>query len=109
MSDVPKFSIKEYMETKGVYLNGDSGRRKVLCPFHGDTNPSATVDLDGDWFNCFACEAKGDVLDLIQRDEGVDFETALAEAKARFGEGSVRVRATVGGGHNPYSFRIFEV
>lgn len=42
--------------------NMSKTRATIVCPFHPDRNPSATVNLDLDnqrvplgWFNCFAC------------------------------------------------------
>lgn len=49
----------------------------VVCPFHGDTKPSMTVNLDGRHF-CFGCDATGHYLvDLIQRLEGCTSWKAL--------------------------------
>ncbi len=50
---------------------------KTLCPFHGDSHPSAAVSYDLDAFNCFACGVKGDVISIIRHEEEVSF----AEAK----------------------------
>lgn len=51
----------------------------ALCPFHDDTNPSLSINLKTGLFNCFACEAKGDVFAFYQRRHGCDFKTALNE------------------------------
>ena len=32
---------------------------KVICPFHDDTDPSLSINLEDGWFNCFSCGAKG--------------------------------------------------
>lgn len=40
---------------------------KVICPFHGDKNPSMLIDLDNARFYCFGCEAHGSTYDLIKR------------------------------------------
>ena len=29
---------------------------KVLCPFHNDTNPSATINVEKDLFHCWVCK-----------------------------------------------------
>lgn len=37
-----------------------SSTQKIVCPFHGDVNPSLLVNLeDGNWF-CFGCNLAGD-------------------------------------------------
>lgn len=40
---------------------------KVICPFHGDKNPSMLIDLDNAKYYCFGCEAHGGTYDLIRR------------------------------------------
>jgi hypothetical protein len=61
------------------------------CPYHDDTHPSAGIFQTevGDWFfKCQSCQAKGDVWDIIARNEGKDvsevIKTARNEAGARF-------------------------
>lgn len=39
---------------------------KVICPFHNDRNPSLHIDDSLGLFHCFACGAKGSVIDFEQ-------------------------------------------
>lgn len=39
---------------------------KYLCPFHQDKHPSLSINPKTDRFNCFACGAKGDLIDFVQ-------------------------------------------
>jgi DNA primase len=32
---------------------------KVICPFHDDTHPSLSINLEDGWYKCHACGAKG--------------------------------------------------
>ena len=32
---------------------------KVKCPFHDDTRPSLSINLEEGWYRCFTCGAKG--------------------------------------------------
>ncbi|MCK6467084.1 MAG: phage/plasmid primase, P4 family [Candidatus Brocadia sinica] len=50
-----------------------------LCPFHDDTNPSLSVNVESGLFRCFSCDAKGDIFTFYQRFKDVDFPTALRE------------------------------
>lgn len=48
-------------------LEGRVGRRRqwnMLCPVHSDTSPSCDVDLDTGYWNCFSCDAAGDIVEL---------------------------------------------
>lgn len=43
------------------------GRRATgLCPFHEDTHPSLSIDLERGLFHCFACGAGGDVIRFVE-------------------------------------------
>lgn len=40
---------------------------KVVCPFHGDKNPSMLINLDEANFYCFGCGAHGGAYELIKQ------------------------------------------
>lgn len=50
-----------------------------LCPFHDDTKPSLSVNIESGLFRCFACDIKGDIFTFYQQYKDVDFPTALKE------------------------------
>lgn len=39
---------------------------KVICPFHGDKNPSMLINLDESNFYCFGCGVKGSTNELVK-------------------------------------------
>lgn len=47
-------------------LEGEKRRREfyILCPSHNDHEPSASVNLDTGYWNCWSCKAGGDLADL---------------------------------------------
>jgi CHC2-type zinc finger protein len=47
-----------------------------LCPFHAEKTASFFVNEDKGFFHCFGCQAKGDVIDFIQRLDGLGFRDA---------------------------------
>jgi len=49
------------------------------CPFHADRSPSFKVDVPGNFFKCFGCDAKGDALTFVEKLDGVGFADALRE------------------------------
>jgi len=62
----------------------DLGARRdvmVACPLpgHDDETPSMIVHIDTDRFHCFGCGAHGDVLELVERLEGVTSLSRAAE------------------------------
>ncbi|MCD8166921.1 MAG: CHC2 zinc finger domain-containing protein [Bacteroides sp.] len=56
-------------------MEGRPGRG--LYPFHDDKHPSLVVDRKRQRFICFACGAKGDVIEFVQRIEGCSLRQAL--------------------------------
>lgn len=50
---------------------------KMLCPFHEDRQPSASVNYSRDRFRCHTCGVAGDSIDLAMRVYGCSFRQAL--------------------------------
>lgn len=48
--------------------------RKILCPFHWDHNPSASLNEDRGLFRCFVCgdDRAMDILDIAMKEELFD-------------------------------------
>lgn len=47
-----------------------------LCPFHGDKNPSFSVDLKKGMYKCFSCGAEGNYINFRAQLEGKDTKEA---------------------------------
>ena len=76
--------LGDVVEAAGVRLRGRGRVRQGVCPFHDEAEGSFTVYGDTERFHCFGCGATGDVLDFIQRTEGL----SLPEAIQRLGGGA---------------------
>ena len=59
-------------------LRGRGRVRQGVCPFHDENEGSFTVYADSERFYCFGCGLGGDVLDFIQRAEGLSLPEAIA-------------------------------
>lgn len=55
------------------------------CPFHDENTPSFKVNPVDNLYYCFGCQAKGDVLTIVQEKEGLGFPEALESLADRFG------------------------
>lgn len=62
-----------------------SGWQSIKCPFHGDTNASASVHVDRGKFHCFGCGIYEDLIGLL-RLEGMDYAEAKRTAEKDYGE-----------------------
>ena len=71
--------LGDTVEAAGVRLRGRGRVRQGVCPFHDENEGSFTVYADSERFYCFGCGLGGDVLDFIQRAEGL----SLPEAATR--------------------------
>ncbi len=71
--------LGDLVEASGVRLGGEGRRvRQGLCPFHEEREGSFTVYADTERWYCFGCGAGGDVLDFVQRRDGIGLPEALS-------------------------------
>ena len=62
------------------------GREYVgLCPFHAEKTPSFSLNAEKGVWHCYGCQAGGDLFKFVERNENVDFPTALRMLAARAG------------------------
>lgn len=62
-----------------------NGWEPIRCPYHDDTNASASVHLEKGAFKCHACDISGDAIKLIMHYEGVSFTDAVRMATEVYG------------------------
>ncbi len=60
-----------------------SARGSGLCPFHDDHHPSFSVNDEGNYWHCFACNTGGSIIDFWMQKQGCDFVTAVRELVAQ--------------------------
>ena len=77
--------MADVVEAAGVPLRGRGRVRQAACPFHEEAEGSFTVYADTERFHCFGCGATGDVLDFIQRTEGLTLPEAIQRLGALLG------------------------
>ena len=79
-----RVNISELIE-QYVHLQKAGQNYKGLCPFHNERTPSFSVSEERQMFYCFGCGAGGDVVDFVQRIEGLDFTGAMTLLAERVG------------------------
>lgn len=85
MPSIPDSFIDEVRERVdlvaliGRYINlKKAGSRYTgVCPFHGDTDPSLSVNPDRGFWYCFGCQAGGDAISFVRQKEGLEFVEAI--------------------------------
>lgn len=73
-------SVKQAAEHYGLKVNRNS---MACCPFHNDRHPS--LKLNEEYFFCFGCGAKGDVIDFVARLFNLSSYEAAQKLAADFG------------------------
>ncbi len=80
--DIPALKARhplgDTVEASGVRLRGRGRVRQGVCPFHDEAEGSFTVYENSQRFWCFGCGAGGDVLDFVQKAEGLTLPEAIA-------------------------------
>jgi len=62
-------------------LRNTGRRRNVVCPWHGDTNPSMVIYPDTNSYYCFGCSRSGQgAIDFVL-ESGCSFKEAMEELK----------------------------
>ena len=64
------------IRSRGVALKPAGGDLLGLCPFHEDTNPSLHVTPRTRLWRCMSCHATGNVIQFVQKFDGVSFRHA---------------------------------
>lgn len=70
---------------KEVKLKRTGSGYKGLCPFHNEKTPSFSVNEQGQFFNCFGCGRKGDVLRFVMDYYKLSFREAVDKLCSEYG------------------------
>lgn len=90
-----KQSAPQIEEVIGRYVQLTRKGKSLLglCPFHEDHHPSLAVNPEKQYFTCFACGEKGDVIYFLQKIEGVSFGEAVKKLKVE--NGKLKIKSEV--------------
>ena len=57
-------------------LNGQLRKQNVVCPFHADTEPSCSLDLETGLYFCHSCQEGGDTFKFYMKSHNCSFTVA---------------------------------
>jgi DNA primase len=77
--------LPELMRSYGIELKPVGRNLTAICPWHEDTEASLVVNPEKQLYNCFGCDAKGDVLSFLQAQEQLSFQQAVMRLRALAG------------------------
>lgn len=70
---------------RDVNLKKSGSGYKGLCPFHNEKTPSFSVNERDQYFHCFGCHAKGDVISYVMQRQGLTFMEAVEKLADEYG------------------------
>ncbi|MCB1061578.1 MAG: hypothetical protein KDN20_01500 [Verrucomicrobiae bacterium] len=77
-----RHSMVRLLQERGIEVKHSGANFSAICPFHEEKTPSLTIFPDNHGF-CFGCETHVDVIDLVQKLDGVNFREACVKLGAR--------------------------
>ena len=78
---------ESYYRAMGVEGKGKAnsdGWILAVCPLHGDSDPSLSINLKHGGFQCFGCNEKGDLIKFHSLLHRMTFTDALDDLARRF-------------------------
>lgn len=78
----PERYYRSVLDWKGK-ANSD-GWILAVCPLHGDSDPSLSINLKHGGFHCFGCGEKGDLIVFHAKLNRMTFADAMADLARRF-------------------------
>lgn len=76
-----RVDILSLFSSFGVTYEKKGRSHMAKCPWHDDDTPSLSIDGTKGLYNCFGCGESGDIFDLVQKMEGIDFKESLKYLK----------------------------
>jgi DNA primase len=61
--------FEQILVNYGLETTGRGAEKMTWCPFHDDSSPSCSINLEKKLFNCFACGESGSILDFVAKME----------------------------------------
>ena len=72
-----ELKIKDLAEAAGMQLARKNGQFVTRCLWHDDKTPSLFIHPTKNLFNCFGCDAGGDVIQWVMKSKGIEFTDAV--------------------------------
>ena len=89
-----RVDLAELMRSSGLELKKTGKNFLVRCPWHDDEEASLVVNPEKQLYNCFGCEAQGDVLTFLEKSENLTFREAVKKLHALAGQSEPETPAT---------------
>ena len=81
-----ELKIKDLAESQGLKLTRKNGQFVTRCLWHRDNDPSLFIHPTKNLFNCFGCDAGGDVIEWVMKSFKMEFARAAQWILNRYPE-----------------------
>lgn len=85
-----QIDLAQYIRESGVELKQNGTNLQGLCPFHSDSKPSLSVNPGEKLWNCFGCEAGGDIIRFVELFDKLSFREAVKKLSSHLGNTEVK-------------------
>lgn len=78
---IESINMADFVESEYDLILYSSGngwvKTNCLMPNHNDSSPSFGINVETNFYNCFGCQATGNIFSLVQNVEGLNFVEAI--------------------------------
>ena len=93
-----------------LYPSGNGWvKTNCLMPNHNDSSPSFGINTESNYYNCFGCNATGNIFSLVQNVEGLNFVEAIQRLSVYSGISSESTQLNVKQTLRDFNFSIEEI
>lgn len=77
--------LSDVVAQHGIDIRVSGSSKKACCPFHREKTPSFNINDEKGFYHCFGCGESGDVIEFVQKMDGLSFVEAVKQLASQCG------------------------
>lgn len=77
--------LSDVVAQHGIDIRVSGSSKKACCPFHREKTPSFNINDEKGFYHCFGCGESGDVIEFVQKMDGLPFVDAVKQLASQCG------------------------
>ncbi len=110
---IEQINMADFVESEYdlvLYTSGNGWvKTNCLMPNHNDSSPSFGINVDSNYYNCFGCNATGNIFSLVQNVEGLSFVEAIQRLSVYAGISTETTQLDIKQSLRDFNFSIEEI
>lgn len=110
---IEQINMADFVESEYdlvLYASGNGWvKTNCLMPNHNDSSPSFGINVDSNYYNCFGCNATGNIFSLVQNVEGLSFVEAIQRLSIYAGISTETTELDIKQSLRDFNFSIEEI